>query len=68
MGIPMDNDIHTPTVPSGPTSRGGAAGRDISKLSLDELFAEKDRLEGELKVLGDVLQSVCTPVQVPGSD
>lgn len=57
MGIPMDDDIHTPTVPSGPTS-ARAEGRDLSKLTLNELFQEKDRLEVELKVLGDVLQSV----------
>ena len=64
MGIPMDpnNDIHTPTVPAGPTSGPGAAGRDLSKLSLDELIAEKERLESELKVLGEVLQSVSKTV------
>ncbi|KAL8690769.1 MAG: hypothetical protein Q9218_003862 [Villophora microphyllina] len=49
MGLPMD-DIHTPTVQSGPTS-GPATARttgDPAK-SLSELVAEKARVEEELK-------------------
>jgi 26S proteasome non-ATPase regulatory subunit 9 len=57
MGIPMDDDIHNPTVPSGPTSVRTDR-RDLSKLSLAELFHEKDRLEVELKALSAVLESV----------
>lgn len=58
MGLPMD-DIHTPTVPSGPasthTSRsGGRAGG----ASLLDLIAEKTRAEEELKTLSSVLDSV----------
>ncbi|KAL1957239.1 hypothetical protein VTO42DRAFT_6145 [Malbranchea cinnamomea] len=55
MGIPMD-DINAPTVPSGPTS-ARAEGPDLSKLTLHELFQEKDRLEAELKALASVLRS-----------
>lgn len=58
MGIPMD-DIHTPTVASGPTSAPGRNGRELSSLSLNELFEEKTRLEAELKALSSVLDSVC---------
>jgi 26S proteasome regulatory subunit N4 len=57
MGIPMD-DIHTPTVPSGPTTRLQGSDANISKLSLMELIDRRDRLEEELKVLGNVLDSV----------
>ncbi|KAK2808881.1 hypothetical protein FQN50_004357 [Emmonsiellopsis sp. PD_5] len=57
MGIPMDDNIHAPTVPSGPTSAPAINGRDVSSLSLNELFEEKTRLEAELKVLSDVLDS-----------
>ncbi|PGH28765.1 26S proteasome non-ATPase regulatory subunit 9 [[Emmonsia] crescens] len=56
MGIPMD-DIHTPTVASGPTSAPGRNGRELSSLSLNELFEEKTRLEAELKALSSVLDS-----------
>ncbi|PGH12869.1 hypothetical protein AJ80_06578 [Polytolypa hystricis UAMH7299] len=56
MGIPMD-DIHTPTVASGPTSTPARQSRATSSVSLHELFAEKDRLEAELKALGAVLES-----------
>ena len=54
------DDIHTPTVPSGPTTGQGAVnsvGKD--KLSLMDLIAEKTRVEYELTALGSVLDSVC---------
>jgi 26S proteasome regulatory subunit N4 len=57
MGIPMD-DIHTPTVHSGPTTRLQGSDANISKLSLMELIDRRDRLEEELKALGSVLDSV----------
>jgi hypothetical protein len=57
MGIRMD-DLHTPTVASGPTSGGYSNGVPKDQLSLQELIAEKDRLETELKALGQVLDSV----------
>lgn len=58
MGIPMNN-IHAPTVPSGPSSGPQANGSNFEKLLLTELIAEKDRVETELKTLGSVLDSVC---------
>ena len=57
MGMPMD-DIHTPTVPSGPTTRLQGNDATVSKLSLMELIDRKDRVEEELKALGSVLDSV----------
>jgi len=57
MGIRMD-DLHTPTVASGPTSGGYSNGVSKEQLSLQELIAERDRLETELKALGQVLDSV----------
>ncbi|KAF3490607.1 26S proteasome non-ATPase regulatory subunit 9 [Arthroderma uncinatum] len=57
MGIPMD-DIHTPTVPSGPVSGSSSTNANLSKAGLTQLFDEKERLEAELKVLGEVLKSV----------
>jgi 26S proteasome non-ATPase regulatory subunit 9 len=56
MGIPMDDDIHAPTVASGPTS--GGVPRDLSKLSMTDLMAEKERIEAELSALSSVLNSV----------
>ena len=58
MGLRMD-DIHTPTVPSGPTTDQRAAnGIDKDKLSLMDLISEKTRVEEELSALGSVLDSV----------
>lgn len=62
MGIPMDNNIHAPTVSSGPTS--GEAPRDLAKLSMTELMQEKERLEEELSALSSVLSSVSTPLRI----
>ncbi|KAF2864822.1 26S proteasome non-ATPase regulatory subunit 9 [Massariosphaeria phaeospora] len=56
MGLLMD-DIHAPTVSSGPTSSGYSNGVPKAQLSLQELIAEKDRVEAELKALGQVLDS-----------
>lgn len=56
MGLRMD-DLHAPTVASGPTSRPTANGTD-SKRTLQELIAQKDNLEAELSALGSVLDSV----------
>lgn len=56
MGILMDDNIHAPTVASGPTS--GGAPYDASKLSMPELMQEKERIEEELSALSTVLQSV----------
>lgn len=63
MGIPMDDDIHAPTVASGPTS--GGAPRDLGKLSMVELMQEKERIEAELSALSSVLDSVSFPPPNP---
>ena len=58
MGLRMD-DIHTPTVSSGPAS-GPAhheGNGDRGKTLLD-LITEKTQVEEELKALGGVLESV----------
>jgi hypothetical protein len=52
------DDIHAPTVSSGPTSSGYSNGIPKEQLSLQELISEKDRVETELKALGQVLDSV----------
>lgn len=59
--IIMDNNIHAPTVASGPVS--GATPRDLSKLSMPELMQEKERIEAELSALSSVLQSVRFPTR-----
>ncbi|KAJ5733583.1 hypothetical protein N7493_002369 [Penicillium malachiteum] len=51
----MGDNIHAPTVASGPTS--GAERRDWSKLSMPDLMQEKERIEEELKALSAVLNS-----------
>ncbi|TKA69449.1 hypothetical protein B0A55_07112 [Friedmanniomyces simplex] len=52
------DDLHAPTVASGPTSQPttNGAGRE---LTLPQLMAKKEDLEGELSALGSVLDSVC---------
>jgi 26S proteasome regulatory subunit N4 len=56
MGLHMD-DIHAPTVPSGPS--GASNGVPKEQLSLTELITERDRVEKEILALADVLDSVC---------
>lgn len=54
------DDIHTPTVPSGPTTgQMSANGVGKDNMSLMDLIAEKTRVEEELSALGSVLDSVC---------
>ena len=57
MGFRMD-DLHAPTVTSGPTSTAHSNGVPKERLSLMELIAEKERVEAELSTLGSVLDSV----------
>ncbi|KXH45920.1 26S proteasome non-ATPase regulatory subunit 9 [Colletotrichum nymphaeae SA-01] len=52
----MDN-IHAPTVPSGPASNTSRNG-DLGRLSFAELQNKKENMEAELKALGAVLDSV----------
>lgn len=58
----MDDNIHTPTVPSGPAS--GGVHRDLSKLSMVDLMQEKARIEEELSALSGVLSSVSTGLKI----
>ena len=59
MGLPMD-DIHTPTIPSGPAStHTSGSDNPPEATSLQDLIAEKARTEEELKALSSVLDSVC---------
>lgn len=52
------DDIHTPSVASGPVSGGYSNGVSKDDLSFDQLVAEKESLEEELKALSAVLDSV----------
>lgn len=63
---PSMDDMHAPTVTSGPTSSGHSNGVPKEQLTLQELMAEKDRVEAELKALGQVLDSVRTASTSPG--
>ena len=56
MGLRMD-DLHAPTVGSGPTSQPLSNGTE-GELTLQELIAKKENLEAELTALGSVLDSV----------
>ena len=56
MGLRMD-DIHAPTVASGPTSQATTNGTEKQQ-SLQELILTKENLEAELSALGSVLDSV----------
>lgn len=56
MGLRMD-DLHAPTVGSGPTSQA-ASNSQGSKKSFQELITQKQNLEAELSALGSVLDSV----------
>lgn len=57
MGLKIMDDIHAPTVASGPTSRPTANGTE-KKQSLQEIIAQKENVEAELSALGSVLDSV----------
>merc|ERR1712098_835790 len=58
MGLPLRmEDLHAPTVPSGPTSGPVANGTQSSGLTLAQLQAKKDNLEAEIRALGGVLDS-----------
>ena len=53
----MDN-LHAPTVPSGPTSAPVTNG-SATELKFVDLQRKKENIEGELKALSGVLDSVC---------
>ncbi|KAK3900287.1 ras family-domain-containing protein [Staphylotrichum tortipilum] len=51
------SNLHAPTIPSGPTTAPVVNG-NAAQLSIAELQRKKDNVEGELKALGGVLDSV----------
>jgi len=53
----MEN-LHAPTVPSGPTTIPTTNGIQTSGQSLAQLQAKKDNIEAEIKALSNVLDSV----------
>jgi 26S proteasome non-ATPase regulatory subunit 9 len=63
----MEN-LHAPTVPSGPSSRPITNG-NAAHLSFAELSQKKENMEAELKALGGVLEShgatMDTPLTTP---
>ncbi|RFU23770.1 hypothetical protein B7463_g12567, partial [Scytalidium lignicola] len=67
MGLPLRmENLHAPTVPSGPTS--GPRGVDEKRtggLSFWELQAKKDSMEAELRALGSVLDSHRVDMNTP---
>lgn len=55
------DDIHTPSVPSGPaTSQGLLKPLGEEHLALKDLIIEKQRVEEELSALSSVLDTVFT--------
>lgn len=59
MGLPYRmNNLHAPTVPSGPTSNPATTNGTARQLSFAELQRKKEDMEAELKALGGVLDSV----------
>ncbi|TEA09783.1 26S proteasome non-ATPase regulatory subunit 9 [Colletotrichum sidae] len=59
----MDN-IHAPTVPSGPTTVSAPNG-DLAHLTFADLQRKKDDMEAELKALGAVLDSHGADMNTP---
>lgn len=59
MGLPLNmENLHAPTIPSGPTSGPGAAnGIQTNGLTFSQLQAKKDNIEAEIKALSGVLDS-----------
>jgi 26S proteasome non-ATPase regulatory subunit 9 len=60
MGLPLHNmnNLHAPTVPSGPTT-SRSVNENLEHRSFNELQREKEAMELELKALGIILDSVC---------
>lgn len=63
MGLRMD-DLHAPTVGSGPTSSTYSNGTQ-AKQTLPQLIAEKENLEAELSALSSVLDSHGVDMKTP---
>jgi 26S proteasome non-ATPase regulatory subunit 9 len=60
--MPFMENLHAPTVPSGPTSGPATDGNLTAGLSFAQLQAKKDNLEAELRALSTVLESVCANI------
>ncbi|KAJ0352585.1 hypothetical protein COL154_011505 [Colletotrichum chrysophilum] len=58
------NNIHAPTVPSGPTTSAAKNGH-LHRLNFAELQKKKDDMEAELKALGAVLDSHGVDMSTP---
>jgi len=56
----MEN-LHAPTVPSGPTTALATNGGQTAGLSFVQLQAKKANLEAEIRALSGILDSVGTP-------
>ena len=57
MGLRMD-DIHTPSVPSGPLTNHNLSNVGHDRSSLIDLMSQKTLVESEMSALGSVLDSV----------
>lgn len=60
MGLPLRmENLHAPTVPSGPTSGpANTNGIQMADLTFSQLQAKKDNIEAEMRALSSVLDSV----------
>lgn len=61
MGISMDDNIHTPTVPSDKSSGGAPPSSNMFKLSVPDLMLKKECIESKLSNFSSVLSSVGDP-------
>ena len=59
MGLPV-RSLHDPSVQSSNRMSANGEGANQQNKSLQELIAEEDQVESELKALGQVLDSVRT--------
>lgn len=55
------DDLHMPTVPSGPATGVHGNNSGLSNVSLIELISKRERVEEELKALDSILVSVSDP-------
>lgn len=67
MGLPRMENLHAPTVPSGPVSARPSSNDQNKGLSFAQLQANKDNIEAEIKALSSVLDSVGAKQAVVGS-
>jgi len=71
MGLPLRmENLHAPTVPSGPTTVPALNGSQTNGLTFAQLQAKKDNIEAEIRALGSVLESVGSPSNsvMPGTE